>query len=284
MLHSRSASGARDFRLGRAPRDRRGIGAARRRTGDDRHDAVTGRISPPNSRVSSSAAPGLSIPGAQPNTPTNVTEAALTAASSVKADGLLAIGGGTAIGLSKAISLRTEPARRSPCRRHSPASKWRHSSARRNAARGSNGASQDIRPRTTIYDPELVAHLPPSVAGPSAMNAMANASTRCARRTRARSTLSPRRKQCALSAPPCRAFSRIQADDAAWSDALYGAWLAGVGVSSSTIHSRLCQTLVDTFGLVHAEVHCVMLPYTAVYRRDFAPERDAEGSHGDADR
>jgi maleylacetate reductase len=47
-------------------------------------------------------------PGAQTHTPTNVTEAALTAVSSVQADGILAVGGGTAIGLSKAIALRTD--------------------------------------------------------------------------------------------------------------------------------------------------------------------------------
>ena len=40
---------------------------------------------------------GIVYPGAQPNTPIEVTEAALTAASSVQADALLAIGGGTAI-------------------------------------------------------------------------------------------------------------------------------------------------------------------------------------------
>ena len=51
---------------------------------------------------------GIVYPGAQLHTPTNVTEAALTAVSSVQADGLLAIGGGTAIGLAKAIALRTD--------------------------------------------------------------------------------------------------------------------------------------------------------------------------------
>jgi alcohol dehydrogenase class IV len=131
--------------------------------------------------------------------------------------------------------------------------------------------SQDVLPRATIYDPALVAHLPPSVAGPSAMNAMANALDAL----------------CAPNASPLDAFAATEAmrfiraalprllansvDNAAWSDALYGAWLAGAGVSSSTIHSKLCQTLADTFGLVHAEVACVMLPYTAAYGRDAAP-------------
>ena len=41
---------------------------------------------------------GIVYPGAQMHTPTNVTEAALTAVSSVQADGILAIGGGSAIG------------------------------------------------------------------------------------------------------------------------------------------------------------------------------------------
>ena len=35
--------------------------------------------------------------------------------------------------------------------------------------------SARVLPETVIYDPELVAHLPASVAGPSAMNGMANA-------------------------------------------------------------------------------------------------------------
>jgi alcohol dehydrogenase class IV len=68
------------------------------------------------------------------------------------------------------------------------------------------------------------------------------------------------------------------ADRRAWSDALYGAWLAGVGAASSTVHSKLCQALVDTCGLVHAEVACVMLPYTAAYRRKFAPKAIREAA------
>jgi alcohol dehydrogenase class IV len=138
--------------------------------------------------------------------------------------------------------------------------------------------SQDVLPRATIYDPALVAHLPPSVAGPSAMNAMANALDAL----------------CAPNASPLDAFAATEAmrviraalprllansaDNTAWSDALYGAWLAGAGLSSSTIHSKLCQALADTFGLVHAEVACVMLPYTAAYRRDFAPKAMREAA------
>ena len=44
------------------------------------------------------------------------------------------------------------------------------------------------------------------------------------------------------------------------------------------VHSKLCQTLVDSFGLVHAEVNCLMLPYTAAYRRDAAPDAMGEAA------
>ena len=117
---------------------------------------------------------GIVYPGAQPNAPIEVTEAALTAASSVKADGLLAIGGGTAIGLSKAISLRTNLPQVAAPTTFSGCEMAPFLSETERGARIER-RSQDLLPRATIYDPELVAHLPPSIAGPSAMNAMANA-------------------------------------------------------------------------------------------------------------
>ena len=117
---------------------------------------------------------GIVYPGAQPNAPIEVTEAALTAASSVKADGLLAIGGGTAIGLSKAISLRTNLPQVAVPTTFSGCEMAPFLSETERGARVER-RSQDVLPRATVYDPELVAHLPPSVAGPSAMNAMANA-------------------------------------------------------------------------------------------------------------
>ena len=120
---------------------------------------------------------GIVYPGAQPNAPIEVTEAALTAASSVKADGLLAIGGGTAIGLSKAISLRTNLPQVVAPTTFSGCEMAPFLSETERGARVER-RSQDVLPRTTVYDPELVAHLPPSVAGPSAMNARRDRSAR----------------------------------------------------------------------------------------------------------
>jgi alcohol dehydrogenase class IV len=210
---------------------------------------------------------GIVYPGAQPGAPVEVTEAALTAASSVKADGLIAIGGGTAIGLSKAISLRTNlpqvvaPTTFSGCEMAPVVSE---------AERGARieRRSRDVLPKTTVYDPELVAHLPPSVAGPSAMNAMANAlDAMCAPDARPVDALAATEAMRMISAALPR-FLGDPANKAAWSDALYGAWLAGAGVGRPTLHSKICQTLVDELGLIHADVNCLMLPYTAAYRRE----------------
>jgi maleylacetate reductase len=210
---------------------------------------------------------GIVYPGAQPNAPTGVTEAAITAASSVKADGLVAIGGGTAIALSKAISLRTGlPQVAVPTTFAGVESAPFVSETERGAR--IERPSEAVLPKAAIYDPELFAQLPPSIAGPSAMNAMANALDTLGSSEEASAAAAALR---AISA----ALPRLAAnstDAAALSEAVYGASLLEVGDWPTTMHARLCQALVDEFGLLHADVHCVMLPYTAAFRRNLAPD------------
>jgi alcohol dehydrogenase class IV len=57
-------------------------------------------------------------------------------------------------------------------------------------------------------------------------------------------------------------------------DALYGAWLAGVslGAVGMALHHKLCHTLGGTWNLPHAETHAIVLPHAARYNRDAAPE------------
>jgi alcohol dehydrogenase class IV len=58
------------------------------------------------------------------------------------------------------------------------------------------------------------------------------------------------------------------------SQALYGAWLAGValGAVGMALHHKLCHTLGGTFNLPHAETHTVVLPHVAAYNAPAAPE------------
>ena len=53
-----------------------------------------------------------------------------------------------------------------------------------------------------------------------------------------------------------------------------GAWLAGwcLGTVSMGIHHKLCHTLGGMFDLNHADVHAVMLPHSAAFNRDAAPD------------
>ena len=63
-------------------------------------------------------------------------------------------------------------------------------------------------------------------------------------------------------------------DMAAREKALYGAWLAGtcLGSVGMAIHHKICHTLGGSFDLNHADVHCLMIPYSTAYNREAAPE------------
>ncbi len=56
-------------------------------------------------------------------------------------------------------------------------------------------------------------------------------------------------------------------------DALYGAWLAGmtIGTTSVALHHKLCHVL-GGFGLPHAETHSIVLPHAVRYNQAAAPE------------
>jgi alcohol dehydrogenase class IV len=63
-------------------------------------------------------------------------------------------------------------------------------------------------------------------------------------------------------------------NEAAWADALYGAWLAGtcLGTVDMGIHHKICHALGGAFDLSHADVHCIMLPYTAAFNQNTTPD------------
>ena len=69
------------------------------------------------------------------------------------------------------------------------------------------------------------------------------------------------------------AVVRDPRDLEARSDALYGAWLAGTTISTTSValHHKLCHVL-GGFGLPHAETHAIVLPHALRYNRDAAPD------------
>jgi alcohol dehydrogenase class IV len=63
-------------------------------------------------------------------------------------------------------------------------------------------------------------------------------------------------------------------DLAARSDLLYGAYLAGVslGTTSTGLHHKLCHVLGGMFGLVHADTHSVVLPHAVAFNAPALPD------------
>jgi alcohol dehydrogenase class IV len=142
-----------------------------------------------------------------------------------------------------------------------------------------NGTTRTLRdlrvlPRTVIYDPELSLSLPASISGPSGMNAIAHCvEALYAKDANPITSLMAEEGIRALGRSLPIVVGRPH-DLAARSEALYGAWLAGValGTVGMALHHKLCHVLGGSFELRHAEVHTVIIPQATAYNRDAAPE------------
>jgi maleylacetate reductase len=135
------------------------------------------------------------------------------------------------------------------------------------------GRDERVRPRAVLYDPMLTIGLPPRVAGPSALNAIAH----CLEALYAPDgnplvALIASEGLRALSASLPRLVGESD-DVTSRSMAMYGAWLAGLALGTVTmgLHHKLCHVLGGTFGLAHAETHAIVLPHTIGYNAAAAP-------------
>jgi maleylacetate reductase len=203
--------------------------------------------------------------------PVETAREARSYARELNADGCVAIGGGSSIGLAKAIALEIEiPIVAIPTTY--AGSEMTSIYGLSDAGVKRTGRDRRVLPRTVLYDPALTLPLPPRVAGPSGMNALAH----CVEALYAQDanpviTL--------VAAEGIRALSRSlpevvdnAANLEARTDALYGAWLGGtaLGAVGMAIHHKLCHTLGGSFNLPHAEVHSVILPHAAAFNREAA--------------
>ena len=189
------------------------------------------------------------------------------------ADCCVAIGGGSTIGLGKAIALESGlPILALPTTYAD--SEMTPIYGITEAGIKKTGRDRGVLPKTVIYDPALTLTLPPRIAGPSGMNAIAHC---------VEGLYAPDANPIIslFAAEGIRALGRSlpvvvrePGNIEARSDALYGAWLAGtvLGAVSIGIHHKLCHTLGGTFNLPHAEVHTVILPHAMAFNREAAPD------------
>jgi maleylacetate reductase len=204
--------------------------------------------------------------------PAAVAEAAAVRVARSGAELVVAVGGGSAIGLAKAIALAGGPPNVAVPTTYSGSEMTPVWGVTRDGAK-ETGRDERVRPRAVLYDPALTLDLPPGVSGPSALNAVAHC-------VEALYAPDANPVVALLAAEGLGALARatprvVRAPDdlAARTEALYGAWLAGLSLGASTmgLHHKLCHVLGGTFGLPHAETHAVVLPHAAAYNAPAAP-------------
>ena len=213
------------------------------------------------------------FPGAIMHVPIETAREARAVAKRLDADCCVAVGGGSTIGLGKAIALESGlPIVAVPTTyagsEMTPIYGLTEDGIKK------TGRDRKVLPKTVIYDPVLTLTLPPKVAGPSGMNAIAH----CVEGLYA---VDGNPIVSMFAATGIRALAHSlpkiatgQGDIDARAEALYGAWLAGIvlGAVSIGIHHKLCHTLGGAFNLPHAEVHTVILPHAVAFNSKAAPE------------
>jgi maleylacetate reductase len=213
------------------------------------------------------------FPGAVMHTPVDVSEFATDRARALRADVVVALGGGSTTGLAKAIALRTDlPQIILP-------TTYAGSEMTPILGETSDGqkrtqSTPKVLPEVVIYDVDLTLGLPVGLSGTSGVNAIAHAVEALYARDR-----NPVIDALALEAigALARALPQIAAapqDRAARSEALYGAWLCGVCLGSvgMSLHHKLCHTLGGSFNLPHSETHTIILPHALAYNAPAIPD------------
>lgn len=214
-----------------------------------------------------------SFDGAAMHTPVEVTQRALEVVRALGADCLISVGGGSSTGLAKALAARTGlPQIAVP-------TTYAGSEVTPVLGETAEGVKKTrsepaIQPDTVLYDVELTLSLPVATSVTSGVNALAHAVEALYSPAADPLTDAAAAEAIGLLGRALPGIARDPGDRAARADALRGAWLAGVCLSSVPmgLHHKLCHTLGGSFGLPHAETHTVVLPHAMAYNAPAAPE------------
>jgi maleylacetate reductase len=211
--------------------------------------------------------------GAVMHTPVEVTKEALKRAADLKADGVIAVGGGSTVGLGKAISLRTGLPQIAIPTTYAGSEMTPILGETQDGVKTTR-SSPEIMPKTVIYDVDLTLSLPVRIAAVSGMNAVAHAVEALYAKDRnpVVSLMAADAIRATIGALPD--IARAPDDRDARSRALYGAWLSGVCLGSvgMALHHKLCHVLGGTFNLPHAETHAIVLPHAMAYNSRSVPD------------
>ena len=206
------------------------------------------------------------------HTPLEAANQARKLATELNADCCIALGGGSTIGFGKAIALTSGlPVLAVPTTYSGSEMTTIWGISEKQTKR--TGRDPKVLPKAVIYDPELTLDLPPHVSAASGMNAIAH----CVEALYAHdgnpivSLMAEEGIRALSKALPT--IVREPKNLEARSEALYGAWLAGATISTTSValHHKLCHVL-GGLGLPHAETHSIVLPHAVRYNYDAARE------------
>ncbi|HVJ10702.1 MAG TPA: maleylacetate reductase, partial [Burkholderiales bacterium] len=207
------------------------------------------------------------------HTPLEAANQARKLATELSADCCIAIGGGSTIGFGKAIALTSGLPVIAVPTTYSGSEMTNIWGVSEGGAK-KTGRDPRVAPKTVIYDPQVTLGLPPATSAASGMNAIAH----CVEALYAHdgnpivSLMAEEGIRALSKALPV--IVREPKNLEARSEALYGAWLAGATISTTSValHHKLCHVL-GGLGLPHAETHSIVLPHAVRYNYDAA--RDA---------
>jgi maleylacetate reductase len=204
--------------------------------------------------------------GAVIHVPVETAQAACEEARRVAADCVVAVGGGSTTGLANAIALESGlPILAVPTTYSG--SEMTPIFGLTEGGRKKTGRDPKVLPKTVIYDPLLTLSLPPRITGTSGMNAVAHCIEALYAGNANPATSLLAAEGIRVLAGSLARCVRSPQDVEARSDALFGAWLAGVvlGAVGMGLHHKLCHVLGGSFNLPHAETHTIVLTHAAAY-------------------
>jgi maleylacetate reductase len=205
--------------------------------------------------------------------PVAAAEAARAQARDLGADTVVTVGGGSATGFGKAVALALD-VRQVALPTTYAGSEMTTIWGLTDGDRKRTGKDPRVKPDLVVYDPELTLTLPPAIAGPSGMNALAH----CVEALYGPGA-NPVVSLMALAG--IRALHRSlptvcasPGDLGARTEALYGAYLAGIALASggTALHHKACHVLGGMFGLDHGSMNAVVLGHALAYNAPAVPE------------
>jgi maleylacetate reductase len=190
-----------------------------------------------------------------------------------EADTVVTIGGGSATGFGKAIALECD-VRLLAIPTTYAGSEMTTIWGLTDGDHKQTGNDLRVKPDVVVYDPELTLSLPPNIAGPSGMNALAH-SVEAMYGPGANPVITAVALESIAALARALPIVTATPDDlAARSDALYGAYLAGVALATggTALHHKTCHVLGGMFGLDHGGMNAVVLSHALAYNAPAIPD------------